>query len=82
VAPVFSVFLKDVNINEMSLKERLEAADREFSGIYFRKMRLARAGIQFYPAEDLYADLLTVAGNWGLFALALWSYHRALHGPD
>jgi hypothetical protein len=71
-----------MNIYELPLKERFEAADREFSVIYYEKVQAAQAGVRPYPSQEFYEDLLSAAGNWGLFGIALWAYFRVLHGPD
>jgi hypothetical protein len=63
-----------VNINELPLTTRLEAANEEFSRRYYRRMDMARSGTRPYPSQDLYKDLYTCAGNQGLFAIALWAY--------
>jgi hypothetical protein len=57
------------NINEVPLKTRLEAANEEFSRRYYRRMDMARSGMQPYPSQELYKDLYTCAGNHGLFAI-------------
>jgi hypothetical protein len=68
-----------VNINEVPLKTRLEAANEEFSRRYYRRVYMSRTGTRAYPSQELYKDLYACAGNHGLFAIALWAYFSNLH---
>src|SRR4051794_4488048 len=63
------------------LKERFEAASREFATTYARKSRNARAGTGTYSNSEFNEDLYAAASGHGLFVEALWAYFRALHGP-
>jgi capsular polysaccharide biosynthesis protein len=69
------------NIRETPLKERFEAAAKEFATIFSRKARLHRAGERFYSASEFLEDVYAAASGHGLLVEALWAYFRTLHGP-
>ncbi len=62
----------------MSLAERFEAASEEFAASYFPKTRLSNSGIRFYSSAEFSKDLHAAAGDYGLFAAALWAYFRVV----
>ncbi len=68
-----------VNVNELPLQVRFEAAYGEFRAVYLRRMRDAHSGVRPYPSHELYRDVYAAAGNWGLFAESFWTYFWALH---
>jgi capsular polysaccharide biosynthesis protein len=70
------------NIRETPLKERFEAAAKEFATIFSRKARMARAGLRPYPSREVRGDLCAAASSHGLFAAALWAYFWALHASQ
>jgi capsular polysaccharide biosynthesis protein len=59
------------------LKERFEAAAKEFATTFSRKARMARAGLRPYPSREVRDDLCAAASSHGLFAAALWAYFWA-----
>jgi capsular polysaccharide biosynthesis protein len=63
------------------LKERFEAASKEFATTFSRKARNARAGIETYSKSEFNEDLYAAASGHGLFVEALWAYFRTLHDP-
>jgi hypothetical protein len=67
------------SIYERPLNERLEAASKAFATTYSRKARLARASRRRYSNSEFNRDLYRVAGDYGLFAEALWAYFRLLY---
>ena len=67
------------NIRETPLKERFEAAAKEFATTFSRKARMARAGLRPYHSREVRGDLCAAASSHGLFAAALWAYFWALH---
>jgi capsular polysaccharide biosynthesis protein len=69
------------NIRETPLKERFEAASKDFATTYARKSRNARAGVRPYPGAEFLEDVYAAASGHGLFVEALWAYFRTLHGP-
>jgi hypothetical protein len=73
------VTFRVLSIYEPPLKERFDQANQQFSEIYFRKARLARAGVRPYSGDEFIHDLYAAAGDYGLFAAALWAYFRMLH---
>jgi len=62
------------NIYQMPLKERFEAASRDFALTYVPKARMARQGVRFYSSDEFIRDVRSVAGDHGLFPEALWAY--------
>jgi hypothetical protein len=67
------------NIYQMPLKERFEAASRDFATTYFWKVRLYKAGLRLYSSLELYEDLYGTAREHGLFPEALWAYFRMVY---
>ncbi len=70
------------NIYQMPLKERFEAASRDFALTYVPKARMARQGVRFYSGDEFIRDVYSVAGDHGLFAEALWAYCGMLRNED
>lgn len=52
-----------MNINELPLQVRFEAAYGEFRPVYRRKVRAALSGEQPYPSHELHRDVYAAAGN-------------------
>jgi capsular polysaccharide biosynthesis protein len=68
------------NIRETPLKERFEAASKEFQATFSRKARNAGAAwTETYSNSEFNKDLLKAAQENGLFPEALWAYFKALH---
>jgi hypothetical protein len=66
----------------MPLKERLEAASRDFATTCVPKVRQARGGVRFYSSDEFIRDVRSVAGEHGLFPEAVWAYCGRLLDED
>jgi hypothetical protein len=71
-----------VNVTELPLQVRFEAAYGEFRAVYLRRLRDAHSGVRPYPSHELVRDVYAAAGNWGLFAESLFAYFRILYGHE
>jgi hypothetical protein len=69
------------NIDEMSLKERFEAASQDLAADFLWKARRHNEGTRLYPGYECYADLRKASDRYDLFPIALWFYFRMLHPP-
>jgi hypothetical protein len=68
-----------LNINEVPLRERFEAAYKELSPVYLRRVKEARSGTRPYTGSELYRSFYTVAGNYHLCVESLSAYFWPLH---